>query len=190
MSKKSLERTAAAPALGTRSDRFQCVAHGCPVVAGIVHAGDSPETYRHICRFHDGRPVGDWQRITRVMRERAGLARIADLVATCEIHDIPGWGERVTAYCERIGFPELAPDRARHLPHGHLVDEVKSPKAYAARLSGALSRMIGASPAAVPPPTTRCASRAGRSIGEILGEIVGAEECAAIVAESEFAEHA
>ena len=190
MSKKSLERTAAAPALGTRSDRFQCVAHGCPVVAGIVHAGDSPETYRHICRFHDGRPVGDWQRITRVLRERAGLARIADLVATCEIHDIPGWGERVTAYCERIGFPELAPDRARHLPHGHLVDEVKSPKAYAARLSGALSRMIGASPAAVPPPTTRCASRAGRSIGEILGEIEADEERAAIVAESEIAEHA
>ncbi len=167
MSRQSIEKPPAAPNLGTRA-RFQCVANGCPVVAGIVYSGDTPDTYQHVCRFHDGK-MAVAPLITQRLRQHLGLVRIADFVATREVFDAKGWDQRVAEYCERIGLPELAPDRARRLPHGHIVDEVKSPLVYSARLSSYLAHVCAVE--APTPIATRPTEDRGRRIGELIPEL-------------------
>ena len=70
--------------------QFTCVAHGCPVVAGIRESENSC-----ICRFHHEEPGSVWQEITRRLRQRAWMVRLVDwLYGRAGPAETPDWREK------------------------------------------------------------------------------------------------
>lgn len=120
-----------APAAGPRS--WRCCAHGCPVTAGIEVGGGEV-----ICRFHHGAAATDWQEITRRLRLRETLVRIAGYCAAGAVSG--GWAERAQAAAEAMERPELAPNRSREIRPGVVRDETEFPLLYAQRINGVLAR--------------------------------------------------
>jgi hypothetical protein len=110
---------------------WRCMAHGCPVTAGIeAGAGEL------ICRFHDAAPPKHWNEVTRRLRMRDWMVAAADYYSR---HDVaPGWADRAKAAAEGHGRPDLAPT-VRELRPGVTRDEREHPALYAQRLNAVLA---------------------------------------------------
>lgn len=109
-----------------QAKQFVCKAFGCPVCAGIADG----ET-QFICRFHFGTSPESWAEITKKLRERMWMVRLADTCDTPEIFDIPLWHQRATEFALKHGREDLAPNPDR---------EITFPKLYAARISAVLRK--------------------------------------------------
>ena len=109
---------------------WRCVANGCPAVAGI-----SSGQHDTICRFHFGEPADNWQEITKRLRDRRWLVRLADMAATYAFFDF--WSESAKAQCDQHGRPELAP-KLVEVGQNIWREEKENPKLYASRLNAVL----------------------------------------------------
>jgi hypothetical protein len=111
--------------------QWRCMAHGCPVTAGIeAGAGEL------ICRFHDAAPPKHWNDVTRRLRMRDWIVAIADY---CARHDVvAGWAARAAAAAQAHGRPDLAPT-VREMRPGITRDEREHPLLYAQRLNAVLA---------------------------------------------------
>lgn len=130
---KGLPAAEPAPYLGKR---FVCMAHGCPVVAGIERSESEM-----VCRFHFHTRSADWQHVTDVLRKHLWIVRLADTCDTPEIFAISDWAARATQFAERNGMPDLAPNPKREIRDGVIRSEIAFPRLYAQRLSSALVRL-------------------------------------------------
>lgn len=106
--------------------RDACMAHGCPVLAGLdASNGD------RVCRFHHGEPGGIWQEITRRLRVHGWLVNLINWLYSGDGPDgMPGWEAKAHELVRRHKF-----DEAQRR-------DGETAKLYAHRLNALLAREV------------------------------------------------
>lgn len=117
--------------------QFRCMAHGCPVVAGI-EAGKG----EYVCRFHHATAPAKWSQATAALRDHEWLVHLTQLCWTPEIHGFERWGARAANCCSYHGRDDLAPRVDVSFMGGKIRAEYEHPKLYAHRLEAAITTEV------------------------------------------------